>query len=172
MNPKSKNFLVVIIAFLIGMFVMHLLKSYKIEKRDSGISTTESRSPVSQNNRNNSGSPTFQGSSTDIEQLTEENKVIEFVKTNHQLPDFYLTKKEAKDNGWIPSRGNLCDVLPGRAIGGDHFSNREGNLPPGEKYYEADVNCKCGRRDADRIIFTRNGRVWVTHNHYKTFEEK
>jgi hypothetical protein len=53
--------------------------------------------------------------------------VIAYVKSNHKLPDFYITKSEAKSQGWNPSKGNLCDVLPGKAIGGDQFSNRENN---------------------------------------------
>lgn len=98
--------------------------------------------------------------------------MIAYVKSNHQLPDFYITKSEAKSKGWIPSKGNLCDVLKGKAIGGDKFSNREKQLPKGEQYYEADVNYNCGNRNADRIIFTKNGDVWLTKNHYKSFEKK
>jgi hypothetical protein len=96
--------------------------------------------------------------------------VISYVKQNHRLPEYYITKNEARKQGWNPSKGNLCDVLPGKAIGGDKFGNREGRLPDGEKYFEADVNYHCGSRKADRIIFTENGDVYLTKNHYKSFE--
>ena len=107
-----------------------------------------------------------------IDELTNENTVINYVKQNHQLPNYYITKNEAKKLGWNPSQGNLCEVLPGKAIGGDKFSNREKQLPKGEQYFEADVNYNCGNRNADRIVFTKNGDVYLTKDHYKTFEEK
>lgn len=110
--------------------------------------------------------------SSEIYSITEENTVINYVKQNHQLPDYYITKNEAKKLGWNPSQGNLCEVLPGKAIGGDYFGNREGKLPKGEKYFEADVNYNCGNRNSDRIVFTKNGDVYLTKNHYKSFEKK
>lgn len=104
-----------------------------------------------------------------IDELTDENLIIDYVKKHHRLPGYYLTKADARDLGWEASKGNLCEVLPGKAIGGDIFKNREKKLPEGKKYYEADVNYKCGRRNADRIIFTKQGEVWLTKDHYKTF---
>lgn len=108
----------------------------------------------------------------EIDKLTSEEVVIPFVKQNGTLPPYYLTKSEAKKKGWVPSQGNLCEVLPGQAIGGDRFSNREGKLPRGEQYFEADVNYNCGHRGADRIVFTKEGEVWLTHNHYKSFQKQ
>lgn len=107
-----------------------------------------------------------------IDELTDERIIIDYVKKHRQLPGYYLTKSEAKKQGWNPSEANLCKVLPGKAIGGDHFGNREGKLPKGQKYYEANVNYKCGKRNADRIIFTKQGEVWLTKDHYKTFEKQ
>jgi len=125
----------------------------------------ESTSPDSKNNNTNPASQP-------IDQLTEEKTVINYVKQNHRLPEYYITKNEARKLGWNASKGNLCDVLPGKAIGGDKFGNREKKLPQGEKYYEADVNYSCGNRNADRIIFTENGDVYLTKNHYKSFEKQ
>lgn len=104
-----------------------------------------------------------------LDERTNEFLVIHYVKKHNELPEYYITKSEARKKGWIPSQGNLCEVLPGKVIGGDSFGNKEGNLPKGEQYYEADVNYKCGRRSVDRIIFTRKGDVWLTEDHYKTF---
>lgn len=113
-------------------------------------------------------------SSKKIDELTKESVVASYVKKNGRLPDYYITKREAREKGWEASMGNLCDVLPGRAIGGDVFSNREGSLPvkPGRKWFEADLNYNCGRRNADRLLFSNDRLVFVTHDHYKTFEEK
>ncbi len=164
-KEKIKLILIFIIGLLTAFLAMHFFNTYKIEKKNKEVSPTE----VSVNENKNSKSTNFSGN---IDELTNENTVINYVKTNHQLPNYYLTKGEARKQGWIASKGNLCDVLHGKAIGGDHFSNREKTLPTGNKYYEADVNYNCGNRNADRIVFTKNGEVWLTKNHYKTFEKQ
>ncbi|MGC4130184.1 MAG: ribonuclease domain-containing protein [Bergeyella sp.] len=174
MNQKTKIFLFFLIGALVGMFAMYVFNNYKIEKKNPHtevVSSSKFQVPSSESEifgneekRNNY--------SSNIDELTREDVVIDYVKKNHRLPDYYITKNEAKNQGWIASQGNLCDVLPGRAIGGDKFTNREKQLPKGEQYYEADVNYNCGRRNADRIVFTKNGDVWLTHNHYKSFEKQ
>ena len=100
--------------------------------------------------------------------------MIPYLKKNGQLPDYYITKSKARGQGWNPSRGNLCDVLPGRAIGGDVWTNRQKSLPTksGRRYFEADLNYHCGNRNANRVVFSNDGLVFVTHDHYRTFEEK
>ncbi|MGN7783143.1 ribonuclease domain-containing protein [Niabella sp. 22666] len=109
-----------------------------------------------------------------IDQLTREDLVVSYVKKHQQLPAYYIKKSEAREKGWDAATGNLCDVLPGKAIGGDVFSNREGSLPAAEKrkWFEADLNYKCGRRNADRLLYSSDGLIYVTHDHYKTFQQK
>lgn len=109
-----------------------------------------------------------------VDALTKETVVIPYIKKNGRLPDYYITKQEARKKGWIASEGNLCTVLPGRAIGGDVFTNRQKALPvkSGRTWYEADLNYACGRRNADRVLFSNDRLVFVTTDHYKTFEEK
>ena len=150
---------------------MSLFSNYRIvSKSDVGSRKTEVAQTENQYETKFEGEkPSGAGS---LEELTNETKVISYVKSNHRLPDFYITKSEAKSKGGVPAKGNLCDILPGKAIGGDKFSNREKQLPKGEQYYEADVNYNCGNRGADRIIFTKNGDVWLTKDHYKSFERK
>lgn len=109
-----------------------------------------------------------------IDKLTSEEVVVPYVKKHQKLPGCYITKNEARKQGWIAAEGNLCEVLPGKAIGGDVFSNREGSLPfsGNRKWYEADLNYKCGRRNADRLLYSSDGLIYVTRDHYKTFEEQ
>lgn len=167
MNNKSKSIGFLALGLLVGMFLMYIFNNYKIEKKTAPYTqatiTTKGVHPSDTENA-------FEENS--IENLTNETVIINYVKANHKLPDFYITKAEARQQGWNPSRGNLCDVLPGKAIGGDKFTNRERQLPKGEQYFEADVNYNCGNRGADRIVFTKNGDVWLTHNHYKTFQKQ
>ena len=109
-----------------------------------------------------------------IDELTKEDVVVPYLKKQGKLPDCYITKSEAKSKGWEPSKGNLCEVLPGRAIGGDVWTNREETLPSksGRTYYEADLNYNCGNRNADRVVYSNDGLIFVTHDHYKTFQSK
>ena len=180
-KEKIKLILIFIIGLLTAFLAMHFFNTYKIEKKNKEVITSEvSINENNSGNVNESKNDRFDERRTEkssifsgnIDDLTEENTVIDYVKSNHRLPDYYITKGEARKQGWVPSRGNLCDVLPGRAIGGDNFSNREKTLPAGNKYFEADVNYNCGNRNADRIVFTKNGEVWLTKNHYKSFEKQ
>ncbi|WP_223559957.1 ribonuclease domain-containing protein [Chryseobacterium lathyri] len=171
MNGKIRSVFFICLGLLFGMSAMYIYNNFIADKKGNTETVkTEatsygSESPHSQsNNANHPSQP--------IDRLTEEKTVINYVKQNHRLPDYYITKNEARKQGWNASKGNLCDVLPGKAIGGDKFGNREKKLPQGEEYYEADVNYSCGNRNADRIIFTENGNVYLTKNHYKSFEKQ
>ncbi|MEN9570021.1 MAG: hypothetical protein RL172_1252 [Bacteroidota bacterium] len=108
---------------------------------------------------------------TSIDELTRAAVVVPYVKKHGQLPDYYITKKQARQQGWQPGAGNLCDVLPGRAIGGDYFSNREGRLPKaaGRQWMEADIDYHCGSRNAHRLLYSSDGLLYITYDHYKTF---
>ncbi|EOG1933862.1 ribonuclease domain-containing protein [Providencia stuartii] len=106
-----------------------------------------------------------------IDELTKQANVVSYMQKHQQLPSFYITKKAARQAGWEPKQGNLCDVLPGKAIGGDRFSNREKRLPiaPNRQWYEADINYNCGHRGADRLLYSSDGMIYVTTDHYKSF---
>lgn len=165
MNKQNiKLFLFFVIGLLTAFLVMYMIQNYRIEKKENSSSNLVINTEKSENDSNKNTV-----SELDIDELTNEKTVINYVKANQKLPDYYLTKGEARNQGWVASQGNLCDVLPGKAIGGDKFSNREKTLPAGNQYFEADVNYHCGRRNADRIVFTKKGEVWLTKNHYKSF---
>jgi hypothetical protein len=100
------------------------------------------------------------------------HEVADYIKKYSRLPDNFITKKEAKKLGWNPIRGNLWDVAPAKSIGGDRFLNREKNLPDkrGRIWYEADINYKGGKRGKDRILFSNDGLIYKTEDHYRTFK--
>lgn len=110
----------------------------------------------------------------DITNLTNEKTVVDFVRNNGRLPDYYITKSQARKAGWDAGKGNLCKILPGKAIGGDNFANREGKLPKqkGRKYFEADINYRCGHRQADRLVFSNDGLIFISKDHYKSFQKQ
>ncbi|OBR64170.1 hypothetical protein A7K91_11595 [Paenibacillus oryzae] len=103
--------------------------------------------------------------------LREFREVALFLMEHQRLPDHYLTKSEARKRGWIAQKGNLHDVAPGASIGGDVFQNREGRLPKAERriWYEADIHYDGGTRGADRILYSNDGLIYMTRDHYKTF---
>lgn len=113
-----------------------------------------------------------EGVNEDGEYLSKDD-VAEYIHKFGKLPKNFLTKNEAKALGWDSSKGNLWVVAPGCAIGGDKFRNYEGQLPQksGRIYYECDVNYDGGYRDAERIVFSNDGLIFYTADHYETFTE-
>ena len=93
------------------------------------------------------------------------------VKNTGQLPSNYITKKEARDLGWIRWQGNLDKVAPGKSIGGEVYQNRNGHLSqaPGRIWYEADINYNSGYRNTQRLLFSNDGLIFETYDHYETF---
>lgn len=108
-------------------------------------------------------------------QESEDPRSPEFVasvlRKTGKLPDRFLSKKEARQLGWVPEQGNLNEVALGKSIGGDHFGNYEGKLPEkkGRSYREADVHDSPNRRGAERLVFSNDGLIFYTPDHYKTF---
>ena len=89
--------------------------------------------------------------------------------TKEKLPPNFITKKQAEKLGW--SGGSLEPYAPGKCIGGNYFGNYEGILPDGE-----DRECDIGTlgkksRGAKRLIYSDDGRIYYTSDHYKTFTQ-
>ena len=120
----------------------------------------------------------FEPDDNDYETLVEEDGWYDDVETvaayliaYEELPDNYLTKKEAETLGWVSREGNLWDVAEGMSIGGDYFGNYEGLLPEG-KYRECDIDYDGGYRGEERLIYTTQGDLYIyyTNDHYESFE--
>ncbi len=116
------------------------------------------------------------GDSTALEEdahYTAPRDVADYLHTFGHLPDNFITKQEAIDLGWDSQAGNLDEVAPGMSIGGDVFGNREGLLPDadGRTYYECDVNYEGGYRGGERIIYSDDGLIFYTADHYESFEQ-
>ena len=103
---------------------------------------------------------------------TSKDEVAAYLNKFAALPGNYITKEQARRLGWVSSRGNLNEVAPGKSIGGDRFGNYEQLLPTkkGRKYFECDIDYRGGRRNAKRIIFSNDGLIYYTEDHYNTFE--
>ena len=99
--------------------------------------------------------------------------IADYIFAHGTLPDNFLTKSEARQLGWDSNQNYVSDVAPGYSIGGDKFGNYEGLLPDasGRKWYEADANYTTGPRGAERILYSSDGLVYYTNDHYQTFTE-
>ena len=100
---------------------------------------------------------------------TTKEDVALYIHTYGELPLNFMTKKQAKDLGW--EGGSLEPVAPGMCIGGDWFGNYEGLLPEDREYTECDIDTR-GKdsRGAKRIVFSDDGLIYYTEDHYESFE--
>ncbi len=102
---------------------------------------------------------------------TSKEDVALYIYLYGHLPDNFITKNEARDLGW--EGGSLEPYAPGKCIGGDRFGNYEGLLPdaPGRTWTECDIDTLGkGSRGAKRIVFSNDGLIYYTDDHYESFE--
>jgi len=97
---------------------------------------------------------------------------VSHLQETGDLPEPYISKDEAEALGWEPGR-DLCEVAPGAVLGDNHFGNYEGRLPDasGRRWRSADIDVDCGRRGARRLVYSNDGLVFFTLDHYETFHE-
>ena len=102
---------------------------------------------------------------------TTKEDVALYIHTYGRLPDNFITKKEAEALGW--PGGSLEPYAPGMCIGGNRFGNYEGLLPEkkGRTYTECDIDTLgAQKRGAKRIVFSNDGLIYYTGDHYESFE--
>jgi len=167
MNEKIHK-IIVQVAFVIALVViMAFIRSNGAEKdakaQAEGEAIQEEETQV-------------EGDESSIEKdgsYTDKDDVALYIHTYDQLPSNYITKEEADKLGWDNKAGNLQDIAPGKSIGGSHFGNFDKTLPEaeGRKYKECDIDYEGGHRNAKRIIFSNDGLIFYTKDHYKTFEQ-
>ena len=102
---------------------------------------------------------------------TTKEDVSLYIHLYRHLPENFLTKEEARKLGW--EGGGLEKYAPGKCIGGDRFGNYEELLPdaPGRTWTECDIDTLgAGSRGAKRIVFSNDGLIYYTEDHYESFE--
>ena len=103
--------------------------------------------------------------------FTTKEDVALYIHTYGKLPENFITKDEARNLGW--NGGGLEDFAPGKCIGGDRFGNYEELLPdaPGRTWTECDIDTRgADSRGAKRIVFSNDGLIYYTEDHYESFE--
>jgi hypothetical protein len=107
---------------------------------------------------------------------TSKEELALYLYAYGKLPSNFITKKEAENLGWKKKdgeAGQLHVVAPGMSIGGSSFGNYEGLLPEkkGRKYFECDINYVKGNRGAERLVYSNDGLIFYTGDHYESFEQ-
>ena len=151
-----------------------LTKSRK-KKKKSGSQSGQGSSSTGSENKNSSSSAEKE-TKVQVEEdgtYTSKEEVAAYIHEFGHLPDNYITKNQAKKLGWVSTAGNLDEVAPGKSIGGDYFGNYEEVLPvkKGVEYHECDIGYTGGRRNSKRIIYSSDGYIYYTEDHYNTFEQ-
>ena len=85
-----------------------------------------------------------------------------------ELPDYYITKKEAHDNyGWNERRNTLAGKIPEKMIGNEIYYNDKHILPEkeGRIWYECDVDYTSGRRNNKRLYYSNDGLMFFSPTH-------
>ena len=101
---------------------------------------------------------------------TSKEDVALYIHQYGHLPGNFISKRDAEKLGW--SGGSLEPYAPGMCIGGSRFGNYEGLLPeaPGRTYTECDIDTLgASGRGAKRIVFSNDGLIFYTDDHYKSF---
>lgn len=98
------------------------------------------------------------------------DEVALYLHLYDHLPENYMTKSEARKLGW--SGGSLEKYAEGMCIGGDRYGNYEGNLPKEDTYHECDIDTLGAKsRGAKRIVYSQDGDIYYTEDHYETFTQ-
>lgn len=101
---------------------------------------------------------------------TTRDDVALYIHLYGHLPQNFITKKQAQELGW--NGGSLEPYAEGKCIGGSYFGNYEGLLPEkdGRSYTECDIDTLgADSRGAKRIVFSNDGLIYYTDNHYESF---
>ncbi len=170
---KLKNWRLAVLTALILLFLtgcQSIAVKDPVQAPGQGTSAGQTEAPA--------GQPAGETGSGEVQVIKGQaystmNEVAAYIHEFRTLPPNYITKAEAQVLGWDNAKGNLWAVTDHKSIGGDRFGNREGLLPhaAGRQYYECDINYNGGYRGAQRIVYSNDGLVYYSDDHYTTFRK-
>lgn len=88
------------------------------------------------------------------------------------LPDYYIVINDLFALGWRPGKAP-AKYAPDQMLTRGIYRNDDGHLPdaPGRIWFEADLNYYRGKRNGHRVLWSNDGLMFVTYNHYESFIE-
>ena len=89
-----------------------------------------------------------------------------------ELPEYYITEDELRELGWKRGKSPV-KFAPGKMLTRGIYKNEDHHLPqiPGRIWQEADINYYSGKRNRHRLLWSNDGLLFVTYDHYETFFE-
>lgn len=169
MRTKHLRLLIIAAALLLALTGMLLLLTKPAGQPDvSGIEAPAAQpaaasEPAAQEAAGQIAAPAF----------TDPQAIADYIFANRRLPDHFITRREAEALGYDADRNFLSDVAPGLSLGGDRFGNYENLLPKASTrtWKECDANYISGPRGTERIIYSNDGLVYYTADHYETYTQ-
>ena len=157
---KLISLVLLVVVLLAGLYVFRMVFG--------GADVPDSGQDISQNTNNQVDADDVDLPDENGSYTTKEDVAL-YLWVYGELPDNFITKKEAQNLGW--SGGALEPYAPGCCIGGDRFGNYEGILPEtkGVTYTECDIDTMGQKRGAKRIVFSSDGYIYYTDDHYESF---
>lgn len=181
MNKRTLTILLVILAVLAAIWLINVYnpqpEDMQQPQTESGLVLLDGEEPKEEPSDSTEESTTMEPTAEPIAAVDEagtyttKEDVSLYLYTYGRLPQNFITKSEARSLGW--SGGGLDDYDYGKCIGGDRFGNNEGLLPEssGRTYYECDIDTLHeDDRGAKRIVFSNDGLIYYTEDHYDSFE--
>lgn len=171
-NWLIRIYTILLLFFLVGCGVSNDIKTPQNPGINQSVSDENLKVSPNEKEQEPSDTDTVKVQVKKGESYTTKDEVAAYIHQFKELPPNYITKKEAQKLGWDSSKGNLWDVTDKKSIGGDSFGNFEGLLPKaeGRKYYECDINYNGGFRGSERLVYSNDGLIYYTNDHYKTFQ--
>ena len=95
-----------------------------------------------------------------------------WLKYYGKLPEYYISPEQLGALGWKKNE-RPSQYVSERMLGGGVYDNKDRKLPDkiGRIWYEGDINYTPGRRNLHRILWSNDGLIFVTYDHYYTFYE-
>ena len=181
MNKKKLVSSILALVFVLGLFFVNsVLDKFLPESGDIGLTQestgytdpADTQKPTEAQKPTDAPQPGGTGTLDKNGTYTTKEDVALYIHLYGELPSNFITKDEARDLGW--EGGGLEDYAPGKCIGGDRFGNYEGLLPkaPGRTWTECDIDT-LGKssRGAKRIVFSNDGLIFYTDDHYESFTQ-
>ena len=174
---KKKSTIILILAVLALAVLVYFVAFRGADLPQGGSSSQSSLTLLPDATEATESSQQTQATDADAPEIDEYGTyssmedVALYIFTYQKLPDNFITKNEARTLGW--EGGSLEPYAPGKCIGGDRFGNYEGLLPEaaGRTYTECDIDTLgADSRGSKRIVFSNDGLIYYTDDHYESFE--